>query len=94
MKLTITQKHINHGIRHSPCECPIALALCDQLDVDVSNGERVSVDDDAVEVYDADNRLIREYQATKKLARFVKRFDKVGKSAVKPTTFQLKRVEK
>jgi hypothetical protein len=54
----------------------------------------VSVDVYAVEVYDADNRLIREYQATKKMARFVKRFDKVGKSAVKPTTFQLKRVQK
>ncbi len=92
MILNLTQKHINHGIQHSPCECPIALALCSQLDVDVTNGERVSVDNDAVEVYDADNRLIREYQATKKLARFVNRFDKVGRVGVKPTTFQLKRV--
>jgi hypothetical protein len=26
MKISVTQKHIDEGIRHDPCMCPIALA--------------------------------------------------------------------
>jgi len=33
-RITVTQKHINHGQRHAPPSCPIALAVKEQLGTD------------------------------------------------------------
>jgi hypothetical protein len=89
MIVQVKQKHINKGQQASPCDCPIALAIKEALDV--SEDERVSVDDDEVLIFAVNDELVRAYRPTKKMVRFIERFDDKGKNAVKPTTFRLER---
>lgn len=82
MIVQVKQKHINKGQQCSTCDCPIALAIKEALDV--NEDERVSVDDDEVLIFAANGELVRAYKPTKKMARFIERFDDKGKKAVKP----------
>jgi len=92
MIVQVKQKHINKGQQCSPCDCPIALAIKEALDV--SDDERVSVDGDEVLIFAASDELVRAYRPTKKMVRFIERFDDKGKKAVKPGIFKLERADR
>jgi hypothetical protein len=92
MLLQLKQKHINNGIQESPCNCPIALAIREALDI--REDEYVSVDDDEIFIESYDGKIIRCYRPTKKIVEFIERFDHKGKKAVKPTTFKLERADR
>lgn len=100
MKLTVTQTDINKGEPNSSCNCPIARALKKALDISLDaqlgDDEYVEVDNDSADVYvfkHGMSVLIRTYPLPTKGAKFIKKFDDLGKKAVKPITLTLKRAK-
>jgi hypothetical protein len=79
--ISVTQKHINKGIREERDSCPVALALLD-------NGfDFVSVDQISID-WRINNNAVN-VASPRSVARFVTKFDKLGKKAVKPFNFKL-----
>lgn len=91
IKITITKDLINKGARSIPSKCAAALALYEQLPY-ISY---VSVGDEDVVVYNQDPRdqtnKFAIYKTSKRLAKFIRDFDILGKN-VQPSTFTLKKV--
>lgn len=101
LKVKVTQEHIDQGIPGSWSGCPLALAIkhetgweeatvaypnLDRLRYEYCSDILVEPDKD-----DADADDVRIYSHSLKSARFVVAFD--AKLPVKPTTFQLRRVD-
>jgi hypothetical protein len=94
MLLEVTQKHIKNCKPSDPCQCAVARALKEKLDIPVNAGlddpEHVVVTQLGAVVY-VNNHVVRRYASTDKLARFIETLDDEGKKAVKPTTLKLVR---
>lgn len=78
----LTQEHIGKGERRSPCTCPIALCLREQL----GDGWVVSV----LDVIDCWNNTDYKFQRARvptKVADFINAFDRTGDG--KPFSFTL-----
>ena len=78
----VKAKHIRYGLTNNSYNCPIALALHEQFD----GGDplvSIRVHSDVVNVGYSDYKLPRSAK------RFIKRFDQLGKKAVKPFNFRL-----
>lgn len=76
--IKVTQKHINKGKPSKSCLCPVALACQDTfgiLNVNVILG-----------IIDVGCNPLR---SPRSVDRFIKKFDKHGKKAVKPFNFYL-----
>lgn len=92
MILEVNQKHIKNCKRADPCNCAVAKALKEKLDIplDATEGdpEYVTVCQTGARVY-VNNHLVRRYTATNKLVKFIEMLDDEGKQAVKPTKLKL-----
>ena len=79
IKVQVKQKHINKGIQDSVEFCPISHALCDM-------GHTLpKVYGDGI----IDVQGYMNLQASRSAVRFITKFDKLGKKAVKPFNFIL-----
>lgn len=81
IKISVKQKHIKAGMQGSCYWCPISQAIRDGLKIKeiafVTTGEwSISVIDN-------------KYKTPRSVVRFIRRFDELGKSAVKPFNFFL-----
>lgn len=84
--ITVKAKHIRHGIQETATFCPVALALKE------AGIENVSVGNREINTTYYDNGIIKEeraYHCPRSVTRFVKKFDRKGKKAVKPFSFKL-----
>ena len=83
--ISVTQKHINKGHREQRDSCPVALAL-------LGNGfDSVSVDEFSIDGRHSDegDTGFVSFESPRSVARFVRKFDRLGKKAVKPFNFKL-----
>lgn len=92
LKVNVTCKHIEAGIKLNVGKCPIALALIEAFRAldDKNNARWISVIVDSSEVtIERDKRLDEIWALPDSASRFISRFD-AGKP-VKPFTFSMKR---
>ena len=80
--IEVTQKHINKGVKGKCNRCPVALAISDtfgtpEVGIFYKNGWIDSEDD------------YKDFNLSRSVSRFIGRFDKLGKKAVKPFRFWL-----
>ena len=83
MKIEVTQKDIDKGVRGECALCPIARAIKSS-----SNFKRVYVNGKTIDVWYRGDQGIKTYKLPKKAQTFVKRFDR--QEPVKPFSFKLK----
>ena len=76
--IKVTQKHINKGCKYAENGCPIALALAEALGT-----PKVAAGDLGIKIAGT------VYESPRSVARFVSKFDKLGKKGVKPFNFIL-----
>lgn len=81
--IKVTKKHINLGESGHPRSCPIALAAIEQLAQEASVGFSTISFKDTNWLFTSLHSLPRSAQ------RFIRKFDKYGKKAVKPFNFYL-----
>ena len=91
--MKVTQTDINKGCRAVNFNCPVARAIRRQY----TNCHYCSVYYDAtVEILVIDpktaNSKMETYKLPRSVLRFIKRFDKFGKKAVKPFNFYLEKI--
>lgn len=83
MKIHVTQEDIDKGVPSRANQCPIALAMIRELNLDGA-----SVNPGYIIGYVADEPFGVHYKATMPLRRFMQKFD-IDKSRVNPQTFEL-----
>ena len=86
MKIEVTQRHINLGVRCSANNCPVALALTEQT------GKTYTVGPRDVYVFDwATNKHTLAFPTPPEVARFIRGFDILSDfmGNPKPFTFEL-----
>lgn len=81
MQVRVTADHIKRGKRRSESSCPIALALCEKLQVETQRGTSVG----QMHLTVKGVRLLSK--VPKKIVQFIEAFDKGSK--VKPFTFTI-----
>lgn len=78
--IKVTQRHIKDGKRASIVACPVALALNE------ATGKQFIVARYSIENLSRPSELI---EASRSVKRFVEKYDKYGRKAVKPFNFFL-----
>ena len=84
MKVKVTPKHINQGLRRSYRQCPVALAICDAY---TGAAPVVLVDSDHAKIHE-DYKDSVCYDLPYEAVAFIKNFD-VRDDLVEPFTFTL-----
>ena len=92
MLVQVKAKHIRQGKPSRPCECAIALAVKDTLNLDFK--EVTLTVADAVRIRrDSDGQLLQKFKLSKAASKFIRKFDAGPRSEVKPTTFRLTEIK-
>lgn len=84
MTISVTQQHIDHGVQGSACNCPIANAITEALDLShyiyaVVTGEQLRLV--------ARFARVTQYYLPKEAREFIKHYD--NNQPVTPFTFEL-----
>jgi nitrate/TMAO reductase-like tetraheme cytochrome c subunit len=85
MKIIVTQKDIDKGLKSSCYECPIAHAFKRKLKNKVPCGVAVNAEN----VYHFDGKSLDKYNLPKEAKKFIQRFD--NDQPVKPFTFEIEK---
>lgn len=87
MKITVTQKDIDKGLKSTCYYCPIALAFKRKIKSEIPCGVAVN----AKNVHHFHGKSWERYNLPKEAKKFIQKFD--NDQPVKPFTFEIKKIK-
>ena len=87
MKIEVTQKDIDKGLKSTCYYCPIALAFKRKIKSEIALGVAVN----AKNVHHFHEKSWHRYDLPKEAKKFIQRFD--SDQPVKPFTFEIKKIK-